>query len=342
MKEKDIREIDVNMKENIVSDENGIKWYDLNNPYLKGSAFHNDFKRLPNGVFVSENIETLKNHPAGMYIEFKTNSKDIRIKAKLTGQAYMAHMTACATIGFDIYVKHEGKWVFLAVTKVNAKEYDVQLLKNLDSGEREFRVYFPLYQAVTEAYIGINEESSFSFINDKKEKIVVYGTSISQGGCSSRPGLCYSSILGRMLDMEVINLGFSGSCKIEEVMVDVINQIDKKYLILEVEANSPGVDIFNERLTYFLKHLNNKDDFKIYLISHFDDGMCLVNTEYRNVQKAFYDAQKNNFKGLKFIDGSKLIHELGYEGTVDGVHLNDLGFYEVARKLAEIIRNDSL
>lgn len=342
MKNKDIREIDVNMKENIVSDENGIKWFNLDNPCLKGSVFHNGFKRLPEGVFVSDNIETLKTHPAGMYIDFKTNSRKIRIKAKLVAEAYMAHMTACGTIGFDIYVKHEGKWVFLAVTKVNADAYDVQLLKNLDLGEKEFRVYFPLYQGLLEAYIGVSDGSDFEFVNEEKEKIVVYGTSISQGGCSSRPGLCYSSILGRMLDMEAINLGFSGSCKIEPVMVDIINQIDKKYLILEVEANSPGVDIFNERLTYFLEHLINKDDFKIYLISHFDDGMCLVNTEYRNAQKAFYDAQKNNFKGLKFIDGSKLIHELGYEGTVDGVHLNDLGFYEVARKLAEIIRNDSL
>ena len=45
MKEKDIREIDVNMKENLVQDTENTSWYDLNNKCLKGSAFHNNFER---------------------------------------------------------------------------------------------------------------------------------------------------------------------------------------------------------------------------------------------------------------------------------------------------------
>ena len=342
MKEKDIREIDVNMKENLVQDTENTSWYNLNNKYLKGSAFHNDFERLPKDLYVSENLEYLKKHPAGMYINFKTNSKSVKVKASLVGQAYMSHMTAVGTIGFDIYVKYENKWVFLAATKINSKEYEVEILKNLDEGEKEFRLYFPLYQGLISANVGVDKNSSFEFVDEIKEKAVVYGTSISQGGCASRPGLAYSSILGRMLDIEVINLGFSGSCKIEKEMVEVINNIEKKYLILEVEANSPGVDVLKERLRYFLDNLVNKESFDIYLISHFDDGMCLVNTAYKNAQKAFYDLQKNYFKDVKFIDGSALIHNLGYEGTVDGVHLNDLGFYEVAKKLANIITNDSL
>ena len=342
MKQNDIRMIDKHMKENIVENEDGIKFYNLNNNYLKGSAFHNNFERLPKDTFISKNIETLKKHPSGMYIDFKTDSKRVVVKAKLIEAAYMSHMTAVGTIGFDIYVKYEGKWVFLAATKVNQDEYKVELLKDLNGGEKEFRLYFPLYQELISAYVGVEEESSFAFVNEQKEKFVVYGTSISQGGCATRPGLSYSSILGRILDMEGINLGFSGSCKIEAEMVNVINAIDKKFLILELEANSPSVEEMKERLTYFLNNLKNKENFKIYLISHFDDGMCLVKKSQRDRQKEYYEVQKNYFEGIKFIDGAELIHNLGYDGTVDGSHLNDLGFYEVAIKLANIIKNDSL
>ena len=38
-----------------------------------------------------------------------------------------------------------------------------------------------------------------------------YGTSITQGGCACRPGMAYTNILSRQFNVEVINLGFSGS-----------------------------------------------------------------------------------------------------------------------------------
>lgn len=337
MADKDIREIDTNMKENISFGDDNISWYSLNNKYLMGSAFHNNFERLEKDTFVSENIEVLKKHPAGMYIDFKTNSPFIKIKALLSGAAYMSHMTAVATIGFDLYYRYNNKWVFISTTKINSKEYTVDLLKNIDEGMKEYRIYFPLYQALNEAYIGVEFDSFFEFLREEKERILIYGTSISQGGCASRPGMAYSSILGRLLDMEVINLGFSGSCKIEDEMLNIINKIDKSILILEVEANSPSVDVLRERMTFFLNNLKNRDCFDIYLISHFADSMCLINSKYNKNQKDFYNLQKS-FNDVIFLDGSQLLSDLNYEGSVDGVHLTDLGFYELANKLAGIIK----
>ena len=82
MAEKDIREIDKNMKENVSLENDNISWHSLNNDYLMGSAFHNNFERLEPDTYVSENIEVLKRHPAGMYIDFKTNSPFIKINSK--------------------------------------------------------------------------------------------------------------------------------------------------------------------------------------------------------------------------------------------------------------------
>ena len=146
----------------------------------------------------------------------------------------------------------------------------------------------------------------------------------------------YGAILGRLLNLNVINLGFSGSCKIEEVMTDEINKIDKKYLILELESNSPSYEHMKTHLTYMLENLKNKDKFDIYLISHFADTEVLVNKNLKRYREGFRQLQAS-FPYVKFIDGEKLTKSLGYEGTVDGVHMTDLGFYDLAHKLAKII-----
>ena len=48
--------------------------------------------------------------------------------------------------------------------------------------------------------------------------VVFYGTSITQGGCASRSGMSYQAILGRQLNLDFVNLGFSGNGKGEPVV----------------------------------------------------------------------------------------------------------------------------
>ena len=339
---KTIFEIDKNMKNNDYESMNldNCTFYNLNNDYLLGQAFRNDFKRLEN-IHVSDNVDILKTHPSGLNIIFRTNSRNIKLKAILAGPAYMSHMTSVGTIGFSLYVLNNNKWAFLGSTKVLNKEYTANMISNMDKKMRTYRIYFPLYQELKEAYVGVDEKSKFEFIKPKMDNLVIYGTSISQGGCATRPGMDYGAILGRLLNLNVINLGFSGSCKIEEVMTDELNKIDKRYLILELESNSPSYEHMKTHLTYMLDHLENKDKFDIYLISHFADTEVLVNKNLKKYREGFRELQRS-FPYVKFIDGEKLTKSLGYEGTVDGVHMTDLGFYDLARKLAKIIgkKND--
>ncbi len=334
---KTIFEIDKNMKNNDLESikENDVTFYNLNNDYLLGQAFRNDFKRLEN-IHVSDNVDILKKHPSGLNIIFQTDSKNIKLKAKLAGPAYMSHMTSVGTIGFSLYVLNKDKWAFLGATKVLNKEYTANMISNMDKKMRTYRIYFPLYQELIDAYVGVDEKAKFEFVKPKMDNLVIYGTSISQGGCATRPGMDYGAILGRLLNLNVINLGFSGSCKIEEVMTDEINKIDKKYLILELESNSPSYEHMKTHLTYMLDNLKNKDKFDIYLISHFSDTEVLVNKNLKRYREGFRQLQAS-FPYVKFIDGEKLTKSLGYEGTVDGVHMTDLGFYDLAHKLAKII-----
>lgn len=321
----DIKKIDSNTKESIMLHE-GIKWVDLDNEFLRGTAFQNGFVRLGKDHFVSKQIEVLKKHPSGMNITFRTDARSIAVKAKLVGPSYMAHMTAVGQVGFDLYEKKGEQFCFLATTKINQAAYEVTLAQQKSGSVREYRLYFPLYQQLEEAYLGLPEEASLEWVKPNQDKIVVYGTSITQGGCATRPGMSYTNILDRITDYEWINLGFSGSAHLEKEMISILNAIPKKALILEVDANNT-LESLKESLPWFLAHLTGKP---VYLITHFPMFPFTMELEEK---KAFQQTMKNCI----VLDGEKLLQDLGYEGTVDGVHLTDLGFYHLALKLKEII-----
>lgn len=329
----DIRVIDKRMAESDGSTISEIKYYNLNNEYLRGRAFDTGFHRLRNSDFISESVQTLQKHSSGINISFKTNSDIIKIKAVLPNKAYMNHMTAIGQIGFDIYIKNNDKYLFLAATNVNAKEYDITLVRNLGNKEKEFRLYFPLYCEVLEAYIGVEENASFEFVKYTQEKVVIYGTSISQGGCVTRPGMSYTNILDRITNYEYINLGFSGSAHLQLEVANILNEIEMKYLILEVEANNSQTALM-EKLPRFIQELECEH---IFLISHFPETRTVFDQAYNKVFKENSDFQNAQNK-VTFIDGNKLLESLDYEGTVDGVHLTDLGFYVLAKKLKDYLQ----
>lgn len=324
----DIKTIDKNMQDSQKGEQANVKYLNLNNEYLRGVAFHNGFNRLDKDDFVSENVKALQKHTSGVNITFTTNSSFIKIKARLDGASYMAHMTAVGQIGFDLYVKIKNKWIFISTTKINKAEYEVMLLDKLPKESREYRLYFPLYMGVNEAKLGIEDSATITFFKPKQEKVVIYGTSISQGGCATRPGMSYTNILDRMLDYEFINLGFSGSAHLELEMAEILNRIDAKYLILEVEANNTKEGLMR-KLPPFLETLITPN---IILISHFPLPKALIDHNLEQDLSELRAFQKQMPK-VTFVDGAKMLQDLGYEETVDGTHLTDLGFYMLAQRL---------
>jgi hypothetical protein len=86
--------------------------------------------------------------------------------------------------------------------------------------------------------IGVPDSSLFSPLPLRFEKpVVVYGTSIAQGACASRPGMAWTAILGRKLDTPVINLGFSGNGRLEKELTDFITGIDAGIMVLDCMPN---------------------------------------------------------------------------------------------------------
>jgi len=332
-----------------MNNEKQIIFYNANSAYfnvhgLPFASKEHPFWRLPDDVFISQTIEFLKQHPSGAYLSFATASPSIRIKASVSSKAYMPHMTATGTLGCDLYIRKQNSWVFLATTKVNEENYDITIVEGLPSKRREYRLYLPLYIALNHLAIGIEENYTIEATEPiKPEKIVFYGTSITQGGCATRPGMNTSSIVGRTVDYEIINLGFSGSAHLEPEMATVIAQLkDIKLLILEVEANAGDALVLKDRLENFVNIISQtQSHMKVMLISHYPYALAAYKAaiKARFVDHYHFQKQLCHQKGWEFVDGEVLLRKLNFEESVDGVHLTDLGFYFLAVALKKRIKN---
>lgn len=307
---------------------------------------NNNFNRLPNNFEVDPNVQRLSKHPSGAYISFITNSSSIGVKVKLAGKSYMPHFTATGTIGLDLYVLNDDKYTFIGTTKVDEAEFTYTYIRGMNRVNKEFRLYLPLYIELLELELIVDANARLrQDPAEDKQKIICYGTSITQGGCATRSGMSYTSILGRSLkNYDIYNLGFSGNAHLHPEIANLISEVDNlKHLIIEVEANAGDESgVLEDRLEDFIKIILEKQpNLKIYLISHYPHSHTLFNPALKAIilrHKVFQEEICNKYKNsMTFINGQEIFKDLNFEETVDLIHLTDLGFYNLAKYLENII-----
>ena len=232
------------------ADMNGIVWFDAREDpfHLVGFEWIKQdhvYRRLPvhPDWEIRDAVDQLAYHTAGGQVRFSTDSKRILVKVELGEKSGMYHMPATGQSGFDLYMLDGGVHKYLKTTRFSEDSirYQVELFNDNQTQLRTFTLNFPLYNGVNSLQIGLDEGSliqaprPFSFCG----KIVIYGTSITQGGCVSRPGMAYPNIMSRKLDAQFVNLGFSGNGRGEPALAHLINQISNVGLIiLDYEANA--------------------------------------------------------------------------------------------------------
>ena len=172
------------------------------------------FDRLPAAAEgkVTNAVWGLSRDSAGMVVYFRTDADAIWTnytvrKEKLAGY----NMTAIGASGLDLYAKDEqGRWRWAGASRPEGKTIRQAIVSELAPGLREYAVYLPLYNGVESLSLGVPPSAKFEPIAPRTAKpIVFYGTSITHGASASRPGMVHTAILGRRLNLPVINLGFS-------------------------------------------------------------------------------------------------------------------------------------
>ena len=170
--------------------------------------------------------------------------------------------------------------------------------------------------------------------------VVYYGSSITQGGCASRPGNSYPSMISRKLDCDYINLGFSGSARGEQSMAEYISRLPMSAFVFDYDYNAPDIEHLqktHQKMYRIIRAANPK--LPIVIVSMPDcSGRREVNERFKIIQKTYDDAIRDNDTFVYLIDGRTLMSDMSDgSGTVDGCHPNDLGFYSMAQKIGDVL-----
>ncbi|MBE9517479.1 MAG: SGNH/GDSL hydrolase family protein [Bacteroidetes bacterium] len=338
------------------ADTDGIRWFDPRKAPFELSGFEwikeeGVYRRLPvhPDWEIRDAVDQLANHTAGGQIRFNSDCKRIVIKVELREKSGMYHMPATGQSGFDLYIKEDGDQRYLRTARfsVDSIWYQAELFTSDDKKMRAFTLNFPLYNGVNSVWIGVDKEATVKAppAFDQAGKIVVYGTSITQGGCVGRPGMAYTNILSRLLDMQFVNLGFSGNGRGEPALAHLITQISEtRCIILDYEANAgtsikeslgPFVDILREKHPYIPILIMSKIR---YADTREGSTQYLKWMQLRDFQRELVNERRSaGDKQIHFLDGSTILGENYDECTVDGVHPNDLGSMLIADALQPVI-----
>lgn len=351
-------QLDANMRIQ-QSGDNHLNWYSpLEEPFhIAGFGWLHEerlYRRLPAKPDwkLPEAVDQLANCTAGGQIRFETDATSLSVKVKLSGAANMYHMPATGQCGFDCYIGSPGEQLYYGTTVYDHKltEYEAVIYKDMAQESRIITLNFPLYQGVEEVWIGLDREAQIAPppTYENSGKIIVYGTSITQGGCAARPGMAYTNILARRINMEFLNLGFSGNGKGEPELAHILSEIpDPACLILDYEANCVSTELLQITLPEFISIYRDKHPLTPILvisrITHakdkFQAQMAQDRADRKQIQiRTVEQARELGDANLYFCDGSKLLGEDAHECTVDGSHPTDLGFLRMADGLTPVLQ----
>lgn len=344
----DITKIDSNFAVETSLNIENIKFYNIQEaPFsLYGIYYENGkYRRFPEQVAktVNDRVYALHANTTGGRIKFVTDSPFVAIHAKMPAIAKMSHFALTGTAGFDLYVGKKEEYCGTFVPPYNISDGYESVIHFSDSAEREITINFPLYSEVTELYIGLDKNATLKKSTGYKHKkpIVYYGSSITQGGCASRPGNSYQNIIARALSTDYINLGFSGSARAEDAIAEYIKGLDMSVFVYDYDYNAPTLqhleDTHQKMFQTIRKH---NPELPIVILSRPSYKLSEVaQKRLAVICKTYTDALASGDKNVYFMDGPTLMKYAKNDGTVDGCHPNDLGFHSMAKALIPQLRS---
>ena len=344
--------IDKNMIINNDIGEEDAKFFDVREDPFELYGFYNgktepEFKRMPDDVAKNVNTGVAFSYlfTTGGRVRFSTDSHYFAIYAELPFSEKVSHMPLSSTAGFDLYVD-DPESGFSRFCKPFLPPYDLKdsyesKIKFPSRKLRHFTINFPTYSKVKKLYVGLQNDTfvgqGMKYKNEKP--VVIYGSSITNGACSSRPGNTYPNVISRRMGLDYINLGFGGSCKAEDDIVEYMATLPMCAFISEYDHNARDVEYLeNTHFPMYQKIRKAHPDIPYIMISKVDfDASYKKNLMRRDVIfESYKRARSEGDENVYFVDGSRVFRG-HYKDmcTVDGTHPTDLGFAMMADAIGE-------
>ncbi len=315
-------------------------------PERLASPYH----RLPADALdhVTPDVRGLQSDTAGLCFRFRTDSRKLRIFWKTTKPVIrMWNMAPSGADGIDVYQERpDGSWHFVKPPfpippNSSGAEYTWEVEPELTT-----LVYLPLYNGIAEFRLGVEPgrhvEAAPARRSGIAKPVVFYGTSITQGASAAHPGGCWVAQAARFADVEAVNLGFSGSGKMEDSMLECLSEIDAALYVLDTVSNMTP-ELIRERMEHFVRGLAERRPGTPILLT----ANVFVMGEHHRLRdaavRAIYDKLKSEdpvkWSILHFAGDDAAALAPDDDGTEDGVHLNDLGMKRAGEHFGRKIRD---
>lgn len=340
----------------------GFGWYDSEGEYCRFP------KRLLSDESINPNARSLAWETSGGLLRFRTDSPLLAIRAEYVCKTFNGNISVSGASAFDIYTGRGArkKFRYAAIPKLNFRkskfgpeqtfgfdspqasaDFNLENLFCLDQDESaptEVTINFPTYDGVKNIQLGFVPGSEILPPSQFKypDPIGFYGSSITQGGCASRPGNAYTNILGRRMDAPVLNFGFSGSGRGEPAVARAIAELKMTAFVLDYDANAPSVEHLEKTHEQFFRIIRQKHpEFPILILTacYYDQNPQMLETRAAVIRKTYENALAAGDKNVYFIYGKTLFGAKDRDAcTVDGTHPNDLGFMRMSDKIYPVLR----
>lgn len=332
-----------------------LAWHDVESIGAEGRAWPEQprarwYDRLPAAAekTVTAKVWNLSRHSAGMMVRFQTDASAISVRYQLLNERLSsANMSPMGASGVDLYARDsKGKWRWVSASQPAGKMVDAELVKGLAPGSREYALYLPSYNGVEKLEIGVPPGATFTGLAPRTEKpVVFYGTSITHGASSSRAGMVHTAIIGRHLELPVVNLGFSGNGHMDAAIGEFLTELDAAVYVIDCLPNMNPAQVL-EKCGPLVKQLRAKRpatpivlvEDRRYTNSWITPGKDKFHTDNHAALKSVYDSLKQEgVAHLHYIPGDDLLGD-DAEGAVDASHPSDLGFMRQAAVMEPVIR----
>ncbi len=349
----DISKVDANFLAGTKIAKDDIIWFSiLESPIaIHGLAVTEEgkFWRLPEDLIdhVNEGVSVLGRHTAGGRIRFRTDSPYIAYRAKPLNSGYMSHMPLTGSVGADILVNGEACTTFRP-SHDSAEWYEGILEIGEDVGRmqgmKDVELNMGLYNGITEGYIGLKSGCALEAPKPYsiEKPVVYYGNSVTQGGCASKPGNSFPAFLGRWLDTDHVNLGFSGSGRGEENMARYIASLPMSLFFMDYDHNAPTAEhLWRTHYPFYKIIRDAQPDLPIIIATmpNLDLRPAWREERFLAIRATYDRAVAEGDTNVYFIDGKTLFGSADRSAcTMDGAHPNDLGFYRMAENILPVMK----
>lgn len=319
--------------------ENPLRVYGLL-PYYDGEGFSKCHKSILDTI---PRIAGLGSRSCGGRICFRTNAKTMKLRMTLAYVCYDLGISTYGCSSADVYIgaRPNAKFIGLLNPPGEMREKaDVTAERTfLLSGEwQDITVILPRNETVTAFSVEIDDDAELAQPTPYRNTrpVVFYGSSITEGGCPTRVGCNYVSLLSNRLNIDVINYGFSGNARGDLRFAEYILRSDPSIFVYDYDHNAPSPEALAATHEPFFHLIREaRPDLPIIMMSRPDFGCDDAASRRPIVRRTYENALAAGDRLVRFIDGGTFFPPAHIRGcSVDCCHPNDMGFHYMAEAVA--------